>query len=133
MRRRRLRIGNAIAGCSFENSGKVSELPPPAFGHQLPEPGSRSVKYWNGVVAAHSWPMKSSGVIGAVSRTTLAARQASAGDAGVQPVADRAVADLVVVLKADDEAIASATRDGSVPRGRPRCTDGWPGEEPALA
>jgi hypothetical protein len=33
------------------------------------------VKYWKGLVAPHSCPMKSSGVMGTVRRTVLAARQ----------------------------------------------------------
>ena len=42
-------------------------------------PASRSVKNRNGVLAAHSCPMNSSGVIGAVNSRVLAARYASAG------------------------------------------------------
>ena len=49
--------------------------------------------------------MNSSGVIGAVSRSVLAARQVAGVDLMMQAVADGAVADLVVILQADDEPV----------------------------
>ena len=60
------------------NSGNARELAL-AVPRSLsdPSPASKSVKNRNGVLAAHSCPMNSSGVIGDVSRSATAARHAA--------------------------------------------------------
>ena len=112
----RLRVRDPLA-CApgSENSGKRRELAAAALRSRcLPSSGSRSVKYWNGVEAAHSWPMKSSGVIGTVSRRTLAARHVSGGDRVVQAIAQSRGS-------RPDRGSARTRRTGASARGRGRC------------
>ena len=71
----------------------------------FPSSGSGwEVKNWNGVDAAHSSPWKSIGVNGPASGQQRGARELVVVERLGDPVADRAVADLVVVLAGDDEA-----------------------------
>ena len=65
-----------------------------------------SVKNWNGARSPYSSPMNSIGVNGDSSTQNAA----SAQRLGRQPVAERAVADLVVVLVEDDELLGPAVR-----------------------
>ena len=81
-----------------------------------------SVKYIHGVEAPHSSPMKSIGVPApsAAARRRTASRPGES--VGRQPVAQRAVADLVVRLQRDDEARARQRR--AVDRARRACARG---------
>ena len=67
-----------------------------------------SVKNWNGRVSPYSSPMKSSGVCGAKSDD----RGGEPAHVGGQAVAERAVADLVVILRADHEPLPGRSRVG---------------------
>ena len=78
-----------------------------------------SVKNRNGARVPVSSPMNSSGICGHSSSSACAARSASAVRQRGQPVADRAVADLVVVLQADDEGGGRQARRSLSPRGSP--------------
>ena len=96
----RLRVGHVLG----REAGEARELAPaPVAGRRRRSNGSMwSVKNWNGCDSPYSSPMKSSGV----RREEDDRLRARAGASGRQPVADGAVADLVVVLRADDEPLA---------------------------
>ena len=77
--------------------------------------------------------MKSSGVYGASSSSALMARNAARLDTScAQPLAEGAVADLVVVLDAVDEALRRQARSDGVPRARPQVLRELALVEPAL-
>ena len=78
------------------------------------------------MLAAHSWPMNSSGVSGAQQQQDRGGAVGGEIDLMVQPLAERAVADLVVVLQADDEALAARFRPDRCRAARPRCAEYWP-------
>ena len=64
------------------------------------------MKYWNGVLAAHSSPWKSIGTNGAV-RTTAAPIRTRPGDMSARAaLAQRPIAHLIVVLEVAQQAAA---------------------------
>ena len=67
-----VRIRSRASGS--ENAAKVPELMPAALGHQPAELRALVGEEEEGVEAAHSWPMNSSGVCGATAASTVAAR-----------------------------------------------------------
>ena len=102
---------------------EVGELAPAPLAHGLHQSGPwNEQKKGKGCVSPYSSPMNSSGRYGEKSIRQAASR-CLAGDARsvLRPVALGPVADLVVVLDADDEAIAATIPSGGAPCLRPRC------------
>ena len=88
-----------------------------------PSEPPRFVKYRNGVLAAHSWPMKISGAYGARQRSIDAARNCAGATRCSRRSPAGAVAHLVVVLDAGHErprrqGVPDPSRAGGRPRGR---------------